>query len=420
MKIKQLKSLMVASFVGTLAWTVLASETIPSPENSKLFERRVDPVSKVVSYALVYGAPDDNRQSLYFVTKSMTEDGRFLLFWHTTGNERKPPMGRRRVKLADLAQGKVLDLGEPSPLLYTPFIECKQNYAILVNAARRFVRVDFTSPDKPVELCAIPKELEAMGRVLSLATHLTLTRDRTKAFLDVHILTPEGKRRYVQGLLTLATGAWEQWGETDFMANHGQLNPVNDRLGMIAWECCWEKQGQEFQRRTGTYPRMWLVEPGNKRRLIPAEARNFASHEIWDDDGKGFSWCGRGAMNPLDTVYHYDLATGKQEKWCGFAGARHNNCSPDNKYVVTDVAPERWWRGCKWRVGFWNRETNKGVWIYTTRPALMPVNHQSVLHPDPHPHFVMQGKYVVSTASNADGHMDVFVTPVAPLIEMTR
>ena len=52
---------------------------VHTPETSKLFERRTDPESGVVSYSLVYGAPDDNRQSLYFVTKSMTEDGRFLV-----------------------------------------------------------------------------------------------------------------------------------------------------------------------------------------------------------------------------------------------------------------------------------------------------------------------------------------------------
>ncbi len=409
----------LATGVSLLALGGTSGE-IKTPENSKLFEQRIDPVSKVVSYALRYGAPDDNRQSLYFITKSMTDDGRFLLFWHTKGNERKPSMGRRHVMMADLLKEEVFDLGEPSGKMYTWFIECRQNYAVYADARGDFWRLPFADPTKRERLCALPKELSDMGQVLSLATHLTLTRDRTKAFLDVCVRTPQGRLRWVQGLLTLATGAWEPWGETDFMANHGQLNPVNDRLAMVAWEMAWEKQGQEYKKRTGFYPRMWLVEPGDKRRLVPAEARNFASHEIWDDDGKGFSWCGWGSMIPADTVYHCDLATGRQEKWCGFAGARHNSCSPDNRYVVTDVAPERWWRGCKWRVGFWNRETDKGVWIYTTRPALMPVNNQSKLHPDPHPHFVMNAKYVVSTASNADGHMDVYVTPVAPLVEMTK
>lgn len=101
-------------------------------------------------------------------------------------------------------------------------------------------------------------------------------------------------------------------------------------------------------------------------------------------------------------------------------GGRHNTLSPDLKYVVYDNAPEKWWRGCKWRVGFYNRETKKNVWAYTTRPALMPEGRQSKLHPDPHPQFVMNAKYIVSTASNADGHMDLYVTPVDQLIGLTR
>ena len=49
----------------------------------------------------------------------------------------------------------------------------------------------------------------------------------------------------------------------------------------------------------------------------------------------------------------------------------------------------------------------------------MPADRQSVLHPDPHPHFVMKGKSVVCTANTEDGHMDLFVTPVRQLVEMT-
>jgi hypothetical protein len=59
------------------------------------------------------------------------------------------------------------------------------------------------------------------------------------------------------------------------------------------------------------------------------------------------------------------------------------------------------------------------VEVYSTRPALRPENTPSRLHPDPHPHFVCQGRYVVSTASNASGNMELFVTPVDPLIALT-
>ena len=46
-------------------------------------------------------------------------------------------------------------------------------------------------------------------------------------------------------------------------------------------------------------------------------------------------------------------------------------------------------------------------------------NAESNLHPDPHPQFVCGDRYVVCTINNADGHMDLAVTPVPQLIEMT-
>ena len=403
-------------FAGALA--LACSCGVKTPETSSLFEPYTDPESGVVSYVLKYGAPDDNRQSLYFVTKSMTEDGRFLVFMYTEGNETKGDVGPKHNMVADLKKDKVFDLGLCK---MTPYIDVKNDYMVYADPVEGFFRRDFAKPDVEVKLCDIPEELTSLGTVRRLATHLTLTMDRKKAFLDTEVKTPEGKTRYIQGMLDLTTGAWEEWGETPWCCNHGQLNPVNDELAMCAWESAWEGLGKAYQDSTGIYPRMWFVRKDGKT-LIPAEARNFASHEIWDDDGKGISWCGHGSVNEEDEdyVYHMDLATGRQEAWAKVPGARHNSCSPDGRYVVTDQAPETWWRGCKWRVAFYNRDTDKYVWIYSTRDALRPQNAQSVLHPDPHPHFVMNGRYVISTANNADGHMDLFVTPVDQLIEMTK
>lgn len=403
-----------------LAGVMLAtacSSGIKTPEQSKLFEPFTDPESGVVSYVLKYGAPDDNRQSIYFTSKSMTNDGRFLVFWYTEGNEKKEGgAGPRHQMLADLKTDKVYDMG---PETMTPFVEINEDYMVYGDRARGFFRRNFTDPLNEIKLCDIPAELKAIGDVRRLATHLTLTSDRKRAFLDTEIRTPEGKNRYIQGMLDLETGAWDQWNETEWNCDHGQVNPADDNLAMVAWEGCWDEQGRAFQEETGWYPRMWLMRKGEKE-LIPSKTINFASHEIWDDDGKGLSWCGHGYMVDEHCVYHRDLATGEETVWAAVPGARHNSCSPDNKYVVTDQAPETWWRGCKWRVAFYNRETGKYVWLYSTRDALMPQNNQSRLHPDPHPHFVMNGKYVVSTANNADGHMDLFVTPVAQMVEMTK
>ena len=166
---------------------------VHTPETSKLFERRIDPESGVVSYSLVYGAPDDNRQSLYFVTKSMTEDGRFLVFNYTKGNERKG-RGPRKLMVADLLKDEVHELGDPGMI---PFVDCKKDYIVYGRIKQNpgFYRQNLDDPGREIKLCDIPGALTEMGRVRYLATHLTLTRDRSKAFLDASVIAPQTARR---------------------------------------------------------------------------------------------------------------------------------------------------------------------------------------------------------------------------------
>ena len=382
-------------------------EGLHTPATSKFFEKRVDPVSGVVSYALT-GGLEKSCQSLYFTTKSMTDDGRFLLF-DVSPNEKGKLKGGRSRALIDFATDTWTDL--PAVSGGTPYVEISQNYVVYGNKDG-FFRLDFANPKKPVKLCDVPPALLKQGRINYLYTHLTLSKDRSAAFLDCGLTSPEGKRLYVQGMLNLKTGAYTSWGKTDFFANHGQINPARDDLAMCAWEECWKDAGLAYRKQTGWYPRMWLVYPDGSRTMVPARAKNTASHEIWDEDGTGFSWCGGG-------VYHHDLATGKQECWCPDPKARHNRVSANGKYVVYDVAPGVWWRGCPWCVRFYNRETKRTVDVYSTRPALMPRENESKRHPDPHPHFVCHEKYVISTANNARGNMELFVTPVDQLIART-
>ena len=117
--------------------------------------------------------------------------------------------------------------------------------------------------------------------------------------------------------------------------------------------------------------------------------------------------------------YPADLAAGRQECFCPDRQARHNMLSADKKYVVYDVAPAKWWRGCTWNVKFYNRATQRTVEVYATRPALMPETHESRLHPDPHPHFSGDGRWVISTANNARGNMEVYLTAVDQLVART-
>jgi len=394
---------------GHLVQTRRDAASTMTPETSRLFEKRVDPVSGVVSYALS-GGVRENRQSLYFTVKSMTDDGRFLVF-DRSDNERFNPDGSffsRHKAVVDFAKDAVFDL--PGADGKVPFIDPKDDYLVTADD-RGFVRYDLREPSKPVRLCGFPQELLKLGKPRYWFTHLTLTTDRKKAFLDTCFEAP-GATNYVQGLLELATGRFEKWGETGFYCNHGQLNPVRDDLALCAWEEAWIGAGAKRWQELGYCPRLWLMAPGGKQTMVRPVGSVSTTHEIWDEDGRGFSWCRPG-------VCHHDLATGRNEVWCPDERAIHDRITRDGRYIVYDRFDREWWRGCRWAVSFYDRETKRTVDVFSVRPALNPRERPSVLHPDPHPQFVCNDRYVISTACNAEGNMELFVTPVDQLKRAT-
>ena len=156
---------------------------------------------------------------------------------------------------------------------------------------------------------------------------------------------------------------------------------------------------------------MWLMEPGNKRTMIPS-VTNYATHEHWSEDGKGFYFCSRG-------VYYHELASGKQYQLTPMTAA-HAAMTADNKYLTFDNSVGGWYRGCAWQIGFYNRKSKKGFYFYPKLEAYNTQENPSTLHPDPHPQFVCNDKYIISTVNLSNGHMDLSVTPVAQLIERTQ
>ena len=60
-----------------------------TPATSKLFVKFADPKTGVISYLVKPGSIAFNQQSLYFTAKSMTDDGRFLVF--SVCNDEFPP-----------------------------------------------------------------------------------------------------------------------------------------------------------------------------------------------------------------------------------------------------------------------------------------------------------------------------------------
>ncbi len=402
-----LKLLLVPFLAVGIAVAATAATPAPAelktPETSRHFRKHVEPETGVVSYILDTRIAF-NQQSIYFTHKSMTDDGRFLIF-DVSGGERK---NRKTLAVMDFLKDELYPLEIATWIPYLDPATAKVYYVNKNGIFRRDLAVD---PHKEIKLCPIPEDLTAGSkRVHYLATHITLTPDKKKAFLDARV-----DDRFVQGTVDLETGKYEKWGETEFFVNHGQLHPTNDKLALCAWEGEWKDVNgvaHKIEKQNGIYPRLWLMEPGDKRRMIPPAITNYATHECWAEDGKGFYYCSNG-------VYYHDLATGKQS-CIGPVKAAHASMSGDNKYLTYDFPVGTWYRGCAWQVGFYNRDTGKSVFLYPSLPAYNTKEEPSTLHPDPHPQFVCKARYIICTVNLGSGAMDLSVTPVAQLVEKTK
>ena len=393
-----------------------------TPETSRFFSRHVDPDSGVVSWILKPGIVAHNQQHFYFTAKSMTDDGRFLMF-HAADDEFSGRPRRKNMKVLDFLTDEVIDLPDV-PGGCTPFADPKTDQIWYVKDDGLCRRDLLADPRKEIRLCDFAPEVlmpkEGYGHY---CTHLTLTPDRTRCFLDW--CSAGGKDWYGpnikarQLVVDVATGRLvDEWGTGDFWINHGQLNPVNPDLAMCAYEGCSKKwvRGEDGQRvrvprgDDEVYPRIILVEKG-KRTFVRSKVRNYATHEHWTEDGTGFYWCASG-------VHYCDLATGRQRCICPL-GSAHATVTADNRYITSDCDWGGWWRGCGWTTSFYNRDTHQGLYIHTRRPVYAAREKPSALHPDPHPQFVCADRYICCTMNVKEHQMTVSLTPVAPLVEMT-
>ena len=377
------------------ASVALNASEIVTPENSKGFRKYVEPTTKVVSYILDSAFPGYNHQSLYFTQKSMTDDGRFLVF-NISGNKLK---NHKHIAVYDFKLDKAFRISSSGKIPYLDVATAKLYY---INNRGVYCHDLAKDPTKAELITPLPEELKDYGYVNWYCTHPTLTRDRKKMFLDIQV----SKKRYVQGLLDLETGKFDKWGETDFYINHGQIHPFRDDLALCAWE------GLKGKKVNGVYPRLWLFKNDGSKTMIPPAINGYATHEYWSEDGKGFYYCSKG-------VHYHDLATGKQRTLVPMPAA-HAVISADNSCSAFDYSVGDWYRGCAWSVGFYNLKTQKGFYFYPALEAYNTKENQSKLHPDPHPQFVCNAKYIISTVHLGSGLMSLSITPVDQLIERTQ
>ena len=403
-----------------------------TPADSSLFEKFVDPQTKVVSWLLRKDVAGFNQQQLYFLTKSMTDDGRFLVVTYAddeaTGLVKDE--GQKMFAVIDFEKDAVLKL--PSVGRFSiPFLDVKTDRLYCADRTdETMVMFDLKglSPTNKIHLCKMPQEILALGPVKRWYTHLTLTADRTRAFLDISV----GAKRWIQGLLRFSDGSFEKWGETDFPCGHAQINPVDDRVAYGGRSVPGKHRVPDPKRPGQTklvpipkdwpYPCMWLLKPGEKAKMIPSKEINHSTHQNWFEDGKGWYWCSHEAHKEADKgvvftrwgVYAYDLATGVETK-VSSVPAMHAAISADRSAMTFD------WVKPALQVGYQNLKTGRTTYVFSQMPDYFLKRAKCHLHADPHPQFVCRDRWIASTLIVDDGRrLTVAMTPVAQLEKMTK
>ena len=408
---------------------------------SDLFEEYVDASSGVKSYLLKVGTGGwDSSQSNYFNTRSMTNDERFLFYFGS--NDDFVENGVRYGMLIDLKYGKIYKLPNigfgccpyldpDEDVLYYGYTNSDKNRAYFY---KRELLVD---PSLDIKLKELPSRVvpsDGTRPIKRLANHLTLTQDKKKVFLDMRLMD-----EFVWGLLDLYTGAWEEWGRAELNYTHGQLNPVRDDIALMAIDSYNKLDGTKVDipyDADGTYPRLKIVQKGSAYTMKPDMTRDkneypggYASHERWDESGQYVYWSSSGAcIRKLSNENDFK----KYDEKNGASWSSHCFFSKNNEYITYDDQSLDFYRGCRWKVKFYNIKTKKQVFIYTLLPAMVTraqmedkdfSTSMGNLHPDPHPQFVCNDKYIVCTAHTDKAPamtIQFSITPVDQLINKTK
>ena len=400
------------------------------------FGKFQDPESGVISYYLKSeGIGKDNSQSLYFHGCEFSNDERFLIA-RCSENE-------TRVRNGETVQsmyGLILDLKTRKKYTFPdksggyPWldpVEDKLYYCVRAPGNdmtwAKFYRRDLlVDPSLDIPLADFPQEIIVPGSfhpINRVINHVSLTRDRQKVFIDSWLRQgPAGGNRsdyFVWGLLDLYTGAFEEWGRSTENVTHGLLNPLHDDEALCAidaYDGIDQQHHSRVDEEDGTCRRLQHVKKGYMK-TIPPSIDNGATHEGWMPDGDHVYFCNNG-------INLTNVRTGEQQRVLKFNykdGGQLWHCNPtrDARYWVFDDPHPDYYRGCRAKVHFWDSQTGRRIYIYSLRPAINDKDHQSNLHPDPHPHFVCNDKYIICTMAGDDLNLHVSITPVDQLIALT-
>ena len=362
-----------------------------------------------------------NTQSVYFNGCEMSNDERFVIVM-VSDNEFVPEYHNpsRNARILDLEKKKIYNFYADSGCYpYLDPVEDKLYYCRWNGSSAKIYRRDLlVNPSNEILMTEFPKTLLPSGASLRRAiSHITITSDKQCVFVDTWF-----NDEFHWGLLNMYTGVWDEWGySTTEHFTHGQLNPKHDDEAICATDS-WHSysQNQDFSVQydpDGTTRRMQFVKKGFTQTIKPNPDKNGASHEGWSADGDHVYWCSTGIniRNIRTGEYRYVMQVNLSKE-----AAAHCNPSSDLKYWTFDDNYPGFYRGCGWKVRFLNDETGKQTYIHSSLPAIATSDQPSQLHPDPHPHFVCNDKYIICTAAQDDKNLHLSITPVAQLIALTQ
>lgn len=380
-------------------------------KRSKYFKKYTDPSSGVDSYVF------DSElipmtQSFYFTNQSADKSGRYI--WMYCGF---PPAGNsvygRSLGVIDTENDTFTHY--PNTMFHdaSPLVDTENGFVYYCDPLGIYRR----SPDPKEELeliAPLPAFLKGKGYLETIATHLIFSADRKKLCFDATV-----GNHFILGDVDIANGNYDIWHEFDYRRNHAQFNPKINDFMMFAEDDWVEVDTGKYHRITydenGKLARIWIMKKGEEPVYIPplyTEAR----HEYWAPDGMGVYYVDWD----FGTI-KYDLLT-KEYTVIDPKATWHSHCDVAEKYIVSDsneIDGEKWYRGSKSRVHFFNRETGKYVNIITENPALFTREKPSRYHIDPHPQFAINDTKILHTTT-VTGKVSAAITNVEQLIEATK
>ena len=381
-----------------------------TPKTSKHFKKIVDVKSGAAHYVLSTRLAE-YQQGFYFINNSMTNDGRYLWF-HATPNAVYSPRDRN-LGYVDFLTDEVVICYDSIAEGASPYVDAETGEVYFARGKSLYKRAP--GKDKKAEKIYTLKEYP--GYVNSIVCHLTRLSDKKSFFLDIG----RDDFGFIQGVVNIETGEFTKWTEMTYTANHGQINPANDRLAMVGIDSGDDlNTGRVFGvpiSDEGVFQRIWTVTADGEKTCIPP-LHNYASHEWWSPNGKRIYYC-------CDNhgICYYDITNGDHvlfhecDPW-------HAHTTMDERYFVYDVKMlerygGKWYRGCPAAVKFLNRETGKLINIVTEMPEGGTPEKPNCYHIDPHPRFTDNEKYIVFTTTEL-GSVDLAVAFVDELIELSK